>query len=125
MIQIKDLNFAYPRQQALFSSLSVHLEAGSITGLLGKNGAGKTSLLKLLTGLLHPQSGELSVLDCNPQKREVSMLNDVFLVPEEFYFPAISINDYLKAYAPFYPQFDHSMMDRILIEFELQADRNL
>ena len=125
MIQIKDLHFAYPRQQALFSNLSVHLEAGSITGLLGKNGAGKTSLLKLLTGLLHPQSGELSVLNHNPQKREVSMLNDVFLVPEEFYFPAISINDYLKAYAPFYPQFDHAMMDRILIEFELHADSNL
>jgi ABC-2 type transport system ATP-binding protein len=125
MIQIKDLNFAYPRQQALFSSLSVHLEAGSITGLLGKNGAGKTSLLKLLTGLLHPQSGELSVLDHNPRKREVSMLNDVFLVPEEFYFPGISIRDYQKAYAPFYPKFDNEMMDRILVEFELSAESNL
>ena len=125
MIQIKDLNFAYPRQQPLFSSLSVHLEAGSITGLLGKNGAGKTSLLKLLTGLLHPQSGELSVHGHNPRKREVSMLNDVFLVPEEFYFPAISIEDYLKAYSPFYPQFDHAMMERILTEFELRTDNNL
>lgn len=125
MIQIKDLNFAYPRQQALFSSLSVHLEAGSITGLLGKNGAGKTSLLKLLTGLLHPQSGELSVLDHNPRKREVSMLNDVFLVPEEFYFPGITIRDYQKAYAPFYPRFDNEMMDHILVEFELSTESNL
>jgi len=125
MIQIKDLNFAYPRQQALFNGLTVHLEPGSITGLLGKNGAGKTSLLKLLTGLLHPQSGELSVLDQNPRKRQVSMLNDVFLVPEEFYFPAISIADYIKAYAPFYPRFDHPMMDRILVEFELRAESNL
>jgi len=125
MIQIKDLNFAYPRQQALFSGLSVHLEAGSITGLLGKNGAGKTSLLKLLTGSLHPQSGEVSVLDHNPRKREVSMLNNVFHVPEEFYFPAISINDYQKAYAQFYPHFDHSMLHRILTGFELNADSNL
>jgi len=125
MIQIKDLNFAYPRQQPLFSSLSVHLEAGSITGLLGKNGAGKTSLLKLLTGLLHPQSGELTVIGHNPRKREVSMLNDVFLVPEEFYFPAISVKDYLKAYSPFYPQFDHAMLERILTEFELRTDNNL
>jgi len=125
MIQIKDLNFAYPRQQLLFSSLSVHLEAGSITGLLGKNGAGKTSLLKLLTGLLHPQSGELTVIGHNPRKREVSMLNDVFLVPEEFYFPAISVKDYLKAYSPFYPQFDHAMLERILTEFELRTDNNL
>jgi len=125
MIQIKDLYFAYSRQQALFDSLSVHLEAGSITGLLGKNGAGKTSLLKLITGLLHPQSGEISVLDCNPRKREVSLLNDIFLVPEEFYFPANTITDYTKAYAPFYPKFDHAMLDRILTDFELSSKSNL
>lgn len=125
MIQIKDLNFAYPRQQALFNSLSMSLQAGSITGLLGKNGAGKTSLLKLLTGLLYPQSGKFSVLDHDPRKREVSMLNDIFLVPEEFYFPAISINDYVKAYSPFYPRFDHGMLERIIDEFELQGGKDL
>ncbi len=125
MIQIKDLHFGYPRQEELFNSLSVHLEAGSITGLLGKNGAGKTSLLKLLTGLLHPKSGNISVLDHKPRNREVSMLNDVFLVPEEFYFPAISIAGYIKAYSPFYPGFDGAMMDRILVEFELRAQSNL
>ncbi|MCX6238139.1 MAG: ATP-binding cassette domain-containing protein [Bacteroidia bacterium] len=53
------------------------------------------------------------------------MLNDIFLVPEEFYFPAIAINDYQKAYSPFYPQFDHGMLDRILTEFELRVDSNL
>ena len=125
MIQIKDLNFAYLRQQALFSGLSMHLKAESITGLLGKNGAGKTSLLKLITGLLHPKSGEISVLDHKPGKREVSLLTDIFLVPEEFIFPAISINAYRKAYAQFYPGFDHAMLDSILIEFELHAKSNL
>jgi len=125
MIQIKDLHFAYPRQQALFNSLTADLRAGSITGLLGKNGAGKTSLLKLLTGLLHPISGELSVMNHAPRKREVSFLNDVFMVPEEFYFPTISILDYLKAYTPFYPRFDLELLDRILVEFELGKERNL
>jgi ABC-2 type transport system ATP-binding protein len=125
MIQIKDLNFAYPGQQALFKSLSVHLEAGSITGLLGKNGAGKTSLLKLITGSLHPQSGAVTVLDHTPGKRQVSLLSDVFLVPEEFYFPAISIREYRKVYTPFYPQFDQKMMDNTLAEFELHSGDNL
>ena len=125
MIQINDLNFAYPRHQALFSSLSVHLEAGSITGLLGKNGAGKTSLLKLITGSLHSQAGAVTVLDQTPGKREVSLLNNVFLVPEEFYFPAVSIGDYQKVHTPFYPQFDQTMMDNILTEFELHPDNNL
>ncbi len=125
MIQIRDLDFAYPKQQPLFSGLSVHLEAGSITGLLGKNGAGKTSLLKLLTGLLNYQSGDISVLEHNPRKREVSFLSNVFLVPEEFHFPSITIRNYLKAYTPFYPQFDSQLMDRILVEFELRTDNNL
>jgi ABC-2 type transport system ATP-binding protein len=125
MIQIKDLHFGYPRQQLLFNGLSVQLEAGSITGLLGKNGAGKTSLLKLMAGLLHPTSGNLSVLGYNPQQRDVPMLSDVFLVPEEFHFPPVSIDDYCKAYAPFYPGFDQGMMDKILVEFEMKAVSNL
>ena len=125
MIQIKDLNFAYPRQQTLFSNLSMHLEAGSITGLLGKNGAGKTSLLKVITGLLHPKSGVISVLDYNPKKRDVSMLNNIFLVPEDFSFPEISINNYVKAYSPFYPRFDLQLLHRILSDFDLQANSML
>jgi ABC-2 type transport system ATP-binding protein len=125
MIQINNLSFGYSRQQSLFSSLSVNLEAGSITGLLGKNGAGKTSLLKLITGSLFPRSGQISVLKHTPGKREVTMLNNVFLVPEEYFFPATTTKDYLKAHSPFYPRFNHTRMDKILAEFELRPDSNL
>jgi ABC-2 type transport system ATP-binding protein len=53
------------------------------------------------------------------------LLNDIFIVPEEFYFPPISIDNYLKAYAPFYPKFDNKLLDSTLKEFELQAAKNL
>jgi ABC-2 type transport system ATP-binding protein len=125
MIQTKELNFAYPRQEALFDNLSMQLETGSITGLLGKNGAGKTTLLKLLTGQLLPKSGEINVDNHIPRKREVSMLNNVFFVPEEFYFPAITISNYIKIYSPLYPSFDLILMKNTLNEFDLQSDNNL
>jgi ABC-2 type transport system ATP-binding protein len=125
MIQIQDLHFAYPRQSGLFKNLCLQLEPGSITGLLGKNGSGKTTLLKLLSGLLHPHSGTLTVLGNIPGKREVSFLSDVFLVPEEFYFPSISFKDYCKSYSPFYPRFDAEILDRIFAEFKLDAKTNL
>ncbi len=125
MIQINNLDFTYSRQKGLFKGLSLQLEPGSITGLLGKNGAGKTTLLKLMAGLLHSNSGAISVMGHDPKNRAVSMLNDVFLVPEEFYFPAITIQEYLKAYAPFYPRFDHKLFVRLLEEFELMAENNL
>ena len=125
MIHIKKLNFNYPRQQDLFNDLSVDLSAGSITGLLGKNGAGKTSLLKLITGLLHAHSGKISVLGHNPKKREVSLLSDLFFVPEEFSFPSTTIRNYLKAYSLFYPKFDSGLFNNTLKEFDLTIHNNL
>ena len=92
---------------------------------LGKNGAGKTSLLKLIAGTLHPHSGELSVLDHTPGKRQVSFLGNVFFVPEDFRVPHVTIDDYMKAYSPFYPDFDHGLMYSILEEFELETDSSL
>jgi ABC-2 type transport system ATP-binding protein len=125
MIQIKNLDFSYPRQQLLFNSLSLNLEAGSITGLLGRNGAGKTSLLKLITGTLHKKSGEVSVFEHNPGKREVTMLSEMYFVPEEFYFSSVTINNYVKAHSPFYPKFDNDLLFKTLVEFELRPDCNL
>lgn len=123
MIHIEHLNFSYKKQPPLFDDLNLELKTGSITGLLGKNGAGKTSLLKLMIGLLYPKSGHLDVMAHQPQKREPSFLRDVFLVPEEFYLPSLSIKNYIRANSPFYASFDRDLIYRLLDEFELSADR--
>jgi ABC-2 type transport system ATP-binding protein len=125
MIQIKDLSFAYPGRQVLFDELSMQLRTGSITGLLGKNGAGKTSFLKLLAGSLQPKKGEISILGHRPGKRQVSFLSNVFFVTEDFRIPNVSVNDYVKAFSPFYPSFDHGLMYNTLKEFDLETGNNL
>src|SRR5674476_555200 len=61
----------------------------------------------------------------NPRKREVSMLNNVFFVAEEFYFPAIAINDYIEIYGPLYPKFDLNLLRSLLGDFDLKAEHNL
>jgi len=61
-IQLKDLGFAYPNSTApLFESLSLNLSAGSILVVMGKNGTGKTTLAKLIVGLLLPSRGDILV----------------------------------------------------------------
>ncbi|MGQ8338122.1 ABC transporter ATP-binding protein [Sunxiuqinia sp. A32] len=125
MITIKQLGFHYKKQHALFSDLVFQQENGSITGLLGKNGAGKSTLLKLMAGLLKPQQGELSINGFKPFDRLPGFLADVFMVPEEFTFPSISINCYVKATAPLYPNFDYEKMDKLLNEFELDGKKNI
>lgn len=119
MISINQLSFHYKKQPEFISNLAFEQEAGSIVGLLGKNGAGKTTLLNLLAGLLQPQEGSIKIAEFTPFDRQPDFLGDLFVVPEEFQFPQVSINLYLKATAALYPNFDEEKLDGILKDFEL------
>lgn len=126
MVSIKDLKFRYSKKQSpLFEELSCELPAGSIVGLLGKNGAGKTSLLKLMVGLLQPTEGSVRILDQQPSARQASLLQEIYFLPEEFHQPSISIKKYVMANAGFYPRFDEELLKRLLTDFELPADKKL
>ena len=60
VIRIENLKFNYGRH-LVFENLSMSLEAGKIYGLLGENGVGKTTLLRIISGLLRPKSGNCTV----------------------------------------------------------------
>lgn len=125
MIDIQNLSFAYNKQRALLIDLSFDLQNGSIVGLLGKNGAGKSTLLQLISGLLKPQLGQITINGLKPFERLPDFLADIYMVPEEFSFPQITIGLYIKATAPLYPKFDYEKMTTILEEFELDTKNNL
>jgi ABC-2 type transport system ATP-binding protein len=124
VINIQNLSFGY-RRQKLFTDLNLQLSPGHIHGLLGKNGVGKTTLLKLISGLRYPQEGACLVWDFVPRKRIPGMLEDLYLIPEEFSVPAISINSYEKIYAPFYPRFDGNALAEYAREFDLDREKKL
>lgn len=125
MIHIESLAFSHVKQQRLFEDLSFNAQAGSITGLLGKNGAGKTSLLKLIAGILFPNSGNVKVLDYYPKKRHPEFLEKVYYLPEEFHLPSTSVKNYLQANSSFYPNFDHELMLKQLHEFQIPVNNQL
>ncbi|MCW3120112.1 MAG: transporter ATP-binding protein [Chitinophagaceae bacterium] len=124
MISIKNLHFSYKKKK-VFTGLSLQLSAGHIYGLLGKNGTGKSTLLRSLAGLLFPDKGSVEVLGHRPGKREPAFLNDVFMVGEEFYFPNVPISFLIKHQAPFYPQFNEEQFNKYIREFEIPADSTL
>ena len=61
-IHIENLCFAYEKESVL-KHLSLDITAGRICFIMGDNGSGKTTLLKNIMGFLHPQSGNIQVLD--------------------------------------------------------------
>jgi ABC-2 type transport system ATP-binding protein len=124
MINITNLDFAYKKTK-LFTNLSLELKAGNIYGLLGKNGAGKTSLLKLISGLLFPDMGKVEVNSFIPQQRNPEFLQDIFFLPEEYYLPGLKAMEFKKVYAPFYPAFDEARFIELLDEFKLPMDQKL
>lgn len=125
MISIQDLTFSYRSNKPLFQGLNLQLEAGHIYGLLGKNGAGKSSLLKQMAGLLFPQSGSCQVMGYETKHRQPAFLQQLFMVPEEFYLPQVHIRSYVNAYAPFYPGFDRKAFYAYLEEFNIPRDQRL
>ena len=124
MINIKNMDFAYKKAK-LFSDLSLELNPGNIYGLLGKNGAGKTSLLKIVSGLLFPDTGKVEVNNFVPGQRSPEFLQDIFFLPEEYYLPGLKAEEYKKTYAPFYPEFDERKFMELLDEFHLPMDQKL
>lgn len=126
MIEVKNLSFSYgKRKQKVFDDFSLALDKGSVYGLLGKNGTGKSTLLYLMTGLLRPQAGRVLYKGVDVSMRYPLTLQDMFLVPEEFALPSVSLKRYLKLNTPFYPNFSNELLNACLHDFDMNEDIHL
>lgn len=125
MVRINDMSFGYRRHHQLFDQLSLELTAGNIYGVLGQNGAGKSTLLKMVSGLLAPQAGNIEIAGRTPHERDPFLLQEIFLVPEEIYVPAMTIRQYKTFYSVFYSRFDHAAFEAYLSDLNVPIDSRL
>lgn len=120
MIEAKKICFKYPgTKHNVFSDFCLDIKQNCIYGLLGKNGTGKSTLLYLISGLLRPGCGEVYVDGRRSKYRTPAMLSEIFLVPEEFDLPAMSLDEYVNISKPFYPNFSREVLDKCIADFEL------
>lgn len=120
MIEIKNISFSYGRK-SVFNNVTLNLNEGKIYGLLGQNGVGKSTLLKILSGLIKIKSGECTVNGEIPYMRHPAFLEEIYYLPEDFVGPAISIEDYAKEVGKFYPRFSIDKFKAICERFGVET----
>src|ERR1700712_2916510 len=125
MLEIKNLSFRYPGNELLLNKISIALVPGRIYGLLGKNGAGKSTLLKIMTGLVFPGKGICSYNGVNVSDRPVSVLEDLYFVPEDLFVPAVTPLQFVAITASFYPNFDKVAFLEYLKMLDVDPQRSM
>lgn len=126
MIEITGLKYKYPGTKHLvFNDFSLTLDGSKIYGLLGKNGTGKSTRLYIMAGLLRQQHGSVMIDGISSQAHDPTLLSEMFLVPDEFELPQMSLDSYLKMQEPFYPRFSMEILKNCLEDFELSDDLKL
>lgn len=125
MLEVKNITFGYNKKQNVLENLSLKFENGGVYGLLGKNGTGKSTLLYLIMGLLRPKSGQVEMDGVNTFDRNPEILKQMFIVPEEYDMPNTTLEKYVKAIRPFYPNFDEQVLKDCLEVFEMPMKVNM
>lgn len=122
LLEIKNLYKNYGEKQVL-NNITLTVPRGKIIGLLGKNGTGKTTLIKLINGLLTPTEGEMIFEGekIGPQ----SKLNIAYLPERTYLDKSMTINETLKFFKEFYSNFDIDKAKDLLKKLDLNENQKI
>jgi ABC-2 type transport system ATP-binding protein len=120
MINYQDITFNYAgNNELIFEHFNLQIHPGNIYGLLGPNSVGKSTLLYLGMGLLKAKTGKVEVDGTDVSKREHVTLSELYIIPEEFELPSMTLAEYVSTYRPFYPRFSEEVLRQCLEVFQL------
>jgi ABC-2 type transport system ATP-binding protein len=118
MIECKNVTLRYKTQNAL-DDTGFTLKENTICGVLGRNGAGKTSLFALLAGYRRPTSGEVRVFGENPYENPAVSQKVALIADKSDENNSFTVRDTLGLSATFRPNWDESYADKLVKRFEL------
>lgn len=123
-IKIENITKNYGSTAAL-SNVSVEFKENKIYGLLGRNGAGKSTMLNLITGRIFPSSGRITV-DGEEIIQNDNATGKLYLMSEKTYYPqSMKIFEAFKWSKEFYPDFDTEYALSISEKFKLNTKKNV
>lgn len=119
IVEFKDVHKSYSKKEVL-KGLNLNIPKGKIVGLLGPNGSGKTTMIKLMNGLLQPDRGSIEINGMKPSKETKKIVS---YLPERTYLNDwMKVKDILEFFYDFYEDFDVQKANE-MINF-LKIDKN-
>jgi len=122
LLECKNLCKSYDDKQVL-KDINLKIPRGKIIGLLGKNGTGKTTLIKLINNLLTPTSGEILINGKNPGTESKEIIS---YLPERTYLDReMTVKDAIKYFEEFYKNFDSQKAIKLLKDLDLDINTKI
>lgn len=107
-------------------AVDLEVRPGSVVGMIGRNGAGKTTALRLAHGLLHPDEGRISVLGLDPATEGLEVRSRVSLLSEEAsLYPWMRIREIQTLASALHPRWDGRQADALLRRLELDPEARI
>ncbi|WP_099157598.1 ABC transporter ATP-binding protein [Virgibacillus ndiopensis] len=120
-IEVKNLTKKYQDKLAL-DNISFLLDEPKIYGLLGRNGAGKTTFMEILSGHILATSGEIMIEHENPFDNQ-RITESICLIKEGNNFKKdLKVKNVLRIYSIFYSTWDHELADKLVEEYNLNPN---
>ena len=119
MIEIKDLSLSYGGRKVL-DNMNLKLDDGKIVGLVGENGTGKSTLMRILAGLEKNYKGEVKIAGQRPGEETNSLVS---YQPDHLpFYPSMRVREIGDLYKRFYEDFDLSRYFKLLASFGIDKD---
>lgn len=124
MIKAENLTKHFDETIAL-DSFTTTIEEGRIYGLVGSNGAGKSTFLHLLSGIYRPTSGSITINE-QPIYDNDALKQDIFFIPDEIYqLPGASMDSLAKIYSKIYQNWSVNRYIELVKKFPIPPERRL
>ena len=124
MIEVKNLSKSFESIKAI-DHINAKIEDGHVFGLIGTNGAGKSTFMRMLSGVLKPEEGEILV-DGEPVYDNPAVKKIIFYISDDqYYFRSGTPVDMLKLYQTCYPSFDGAKWKSLMEKFGLDEKRKV
>lgn len=124
MIQMINIHKTFEKHPAV-KNVNLTIQQGSIYGLIGSNGAGKTTIIKLLAGIYKQDSGEV-VMDGTAIYENEQLKEKIFYISDQpYFFPQYSVRQMAKYYKSMYPSWNENRFRKLGEVFEFDINKKI